>query len=292
MSLVERLHHILEEIRILPRRLSLATPGVQATLPMLRGVWGAALHDLDPEAYRVVFEGGGYLNERTPTFVLRPAPPDPEDAPALEWVLIGKGLAHDDSLLRAWDVASGMGLGPKRSRFLIRAMRPYGPSGQLLPPSRETLPWLLSRSTWPLPGPPERGPCRLSFPAPLRLIRRHRLIDRPALPDLVVAALRRLRPFLPERARQNLTDLEPGLLDLARRLPAAPWEGRRLDLVRYSGRQKQELEMRGVAGRLDLPEGPGELWPLFAAAQWLHLGKGTAVGMGQLLVEPLAVPER
>ena len=36
--------------------------------------------------------------------------------------------------------------------------------------------------------------------------------------------------------------------------------------MRYSGRQKTELEMRGVSGYLDLPDGPVPLWPLLAAA--------------------------
>ena len=61
----------------------------------------------------------------------------------------------------------------------------------------------------------------------------------------------------------------------------------RLDLHRYSGRQRAELELRGVAGYLDLPYGPGEVWPQLAAAQWLHLGKGTVMGLGQLIVQPL-----
>jgi hypothetical protein len=81
--------------------------------------------------------------------------------------------------------------------------------------------------------------------------------------------------------------MKPALLERARTLPAESWRGRRLDLVRYSGRQKAELEMRGVSGYLDLPEGPGPLWPLLAAAQWLHLGKGAVVGMGQLVVEAI-----
>lgn len=36
-----------------------------------------------------------------------------------------------------------------------------------------------------------------------------------------------------------------------------------------------------MAGELHLPAGPGPLWPLLAAALWLHLGKGTIVGLGQ-----------
>ena len=61
-------------------------------------------------------------------------------------------------------------------------------------------------------------------------------------------------------------------------------QGRRLDLVRYSGSQKAELELRGVAGSLALPVGPGPLSPLLAAAVWIHLGKGTVMGLGQIKI--------
>ena len=46
----------LNQIAILPRRLLLHTPDVYATVPILRGVWGAALHDLAPDVYAAVFE--------------------------------------------------------------------------------------------------------------------------------------------------------------------------------------------------------------------------------------------
>jgi hypothetical protein len=77
-------------------------------------------------------------------------------------------------------------------------------------------------------------------------------------------------------------------LEVARAIACSPWQGRRLDLVRYSGSQRREIEMQGVVGTLDLPDGPGPLSPLVAAAQWLHLGKGTVMGLGQLRVIPLA----
>ena len=287
MPLVEDLHAVLSKLRILPRRLSLETPGVMASAPMLRGVWGAALHDLDPGAYEAVFVGEGDAHERAPAYVLRPAPPDPHDAPAIEWILIAQGLEYDTQLLRAWDIASGMGLGPQRQRFHIRAIRGLGPDGVTILPEKISGGWPLTEASWPVSGDPASTPCRLSFPAPLRLIRDGRLITAPNLPDLVVATVRRLLPYLPIDFRGDLMRLRPNLLDMARQVSTGEWRGGRLDLARYSGRQKMELEMRGVAGHLDLPEGPGGLWPLLAVVRWVHLGKGTIVGMGQLMVEPL-----
>jgi hypothetical protein len=54
---------------------------------------------------------------------------------------------------------------------------------------------------------------------------------------------------------------------------------------RWSAAQQAEVELHGVTGVMDLPEGPGELWPLLAAAGWLHLGKGTVFGLGRLEVQ-------
>src|SRR5207249_1429779 len=70
-------------VRLLPRLLVLETPGVQATVPLMRGVWGAALHDLDSAAYRTVFNPAPA--DGPPGYLLRPAPPDPPPPPPLSW---------------------------------------------------------------------------------------------------------------------------------------------------------------------------------------------------------------
>ena len=329
-----RLSAALNTIHILPRRMLLDTPGVLATVPMLRGVWGAALHDLDPLAYAVVFgpndESRGpparhSTSIRRPPhraglaladvmaatqagqpappaihaggtaaagYVLRPAPPDPEFAPAVEWILIGEAVRHDFPLCRAWDVASGMGLGPERRRFHIRRILALQSDGQAVDQAR---PWTLGAARWRPASTASTGgadrdlapdhPCRLAFPSPLRLMQQGRLIERPTLADLVVAACRRVKAYLPLAERDRWDDLSRQALEAARATPAKAWRGNRLDLRRYSGRQHAELELRGVAGYLELPRGPGELRPLLAAATWLHVGKGTVMGLGQMNVE-------
>lgn len=273
------LESVLSCVAVRPRRLLLTTPGVSATVPMLRGVWGAALHDLDHEAWQIVFEGSGTGSQRTPLYVLRPAPPDPEIAPAIDWIEVGAALSHDSALLRAWDVASGMGLGPKRNRFFIKSVYGLRPDGVAEALADKPFDWTLDQAG---SGAAAQGPCELVFDAPLRLIREGQLCTTPTLTDVVLGGLRRLRPLLPGSAQAELRRLWSPVLDLSRGMPSGHWQGRRADLVRWSGRQKTELELRGVSGTLELPEGAGPLFPLLTALQWLHLGKGTVYGLGQL----------
>jgi hypothetical protein len=154
-----------------------------------------------------------------------------------------------------------------------------GPDGR---EGGDAWPWALGTASWPLA--PD-APCRLHFPAPLRLLRRGRLLEQPTLADLAVAAGRRVAALLPEADGPAWDALQADVLALARRQPAGPWQGKRQDLVRWSARQEVEIDLHGVAGDLDLSDGPGDLWPLLAAASWLHLGKGTA--LGQVCVRPL-----
>jgi hypothetical protein len=260
-------------------RLHLETPGVFATVPLLRGVWGKALHDLDLALYQSLFDGGA---NGTPGYLIRPAPPDAEPAPALDFLLFGPPDSSAEARVwEAWEVALQAGLGPQRHPARLAAVRPLAWDGTALRPGRIQPGFALAPLSWPLP---DRHPCRLVFPAPLRLLRDKLLIQAPTLADLTLAALRRGLALAPE-AFGPVQERRHDWLDRARAVAALPFRGAPLDLVRYSGRQREEIEMRGVSGELVLPEGPGPLADLLLAAQWVHLGKGTVLGMGQVLLE-------
>jgi len=263
-------------------RLHLETPGVFATVPMLRGVWGAALHEFDQDRYQTVFGAGASPTAR---YVLRPAAPDVVPAPAVEWVLFGEpDPSTDAAMWAAWERAAALGLGPDRRPFRLVEARPLAWDGTALSPGLEQPGFSLEGLPWPA-GDPDAG-SRLRFPAPLRLLRDGRLIHAPTPADLALAALRRLHA-LAGPAAEPLWHERRAWLNAARGVEHTPWRGHRLDLVRYSGAQRRELELRGVAGDLDLPTGAGGLAPLLSAACWIHLGKGTVMGLGQLVIEPL-----
>ena len=276
---------LLARIDVAPRCLFLDTPGTLATVPMLRGAWGAALHDLDRSVYDLVFApdaDGGSL--RSPGYVLRPAAPDPLVNPAVEWILFADALQHDTILCKAWEIAMLGGLGPYRKPFSMRNCWGITVDGQRVD---KAVRWTLADPCWPLSGDPASTPVRLRFQAPLRLIRKGKLIFQPALPDIVVAVGRRAGLFLPWELKARWDLLVRSLLEFSRSVPSRQWRGARLDFHRYSGRQKSELDLHGVAGYLDLPEGPGKVWPLLSVARWLHIGKGSVMGLGHLELEPL-----
>jgi hypothetical protein len=178
-----------------------------------------------------------------------------------------------------------MGLGPQRLPFRIAAARPLAWDETPLRPARVQPGFSLAPLPWPLGDP--AGACRIVFPAPLRLIHQRRLVARPNPADLAVAALRRIQALAGAGSdTEALWQSRQDWIELARSIPCGPWRGRRLDLVRYSGSQQTELEIRGVAGSLGFPAGPGPLTSLLKAAVWMHLGKGTVMGLGQVRIMP------
>lgn len=282
-----RVGRALGAIRVRAWRLHLQTPGVQASVPMLRGVYGAALREIAPAVYDRVFDGG---ESQSPRYLLRPASRDARPAPAVEFLLFGHPGPEDDAALwAAWDRASAMGLGPERRAFRIASAVPLAWDGTPLRPGRDQPGFTTDRLPWPLDGPD--AACRLDFPAPLRLIHQRRLVTQPAPPDLAIAALRRIQALAaPHPDAEALWNDRRDWIDLARSIPAGPWRGRRLDLARYSGSQRSEVVLRGVAGSLPFPSGLGPLTPLLLASEWLHLGKGTVMGLGQVRIVAIDAP--
>jgi len=282
LSLADSLKSLLQYVHVLPRRLNVDTEETSLTVPMLRGVWGAALHDFDNEAYQAVFGASPSC------YIIRPASSDRGRAPVMEWILIGDATKYDQNLVRAWDIASGMGVGAQRTRYHIRESYVLGPDGQA---NKVGSAWRLSDTVWPVAGEAKCTPCRIECATPLRILRNDRLIEKPTLTDLVVTIARRIRQFLPPDVREKANELVDEAIELSKEIPSMSWFSERVEMKRYSGAEKKELRLHAITGFLDLPNGASELWPILAAAQWMHVGKGTVVGLGQLNAKAIPMEE-
>ena len=285
MDFTRRLLDMMADIKIEPRRWLLNTPEVQATISMLRGVWGRALRRLDRAAYQSVFEGQAGLESLTiPRYILRPGPPDPAFSPAVEWILLGSPARYGPMLRRAWNVAGGMGLGPNRTPFSIKNEFWLDVTGNLHSVEQR---WCLDNSALTYRSLFDgHGPVRLRFNTPLRLLRKGRLIQNPTFADIAVALTRRI-VALSNNSLQDSRAFVQSVAAKARQLSSTVWRGEQAEFVRWSGSQYREVQMRGVVGTIDLPTGAGPLWPLLTAGPWIHIGKGTVFGLGHLEILPL-----
>jgi CRISPR/Cas system endoribonuclease Cas6 (RAMP superfamily) len=57
------------------------------------------------------------------------------------------------------------------------------------------------------------------------------------------------------------------------------------DWERYSARQNTRMTLGGFVGRITFAGPLGPWWPLFEVGEVLHVGKGTAFGLGKYRIE-------
>jgi hypothetical protein len=237
----------------------------------------------DPELYARVFRPPDDLS---PRYIMRPGP-EADQAHEFELLTLGVTAEEDFGVLRALDVLCGMGIGRERDPFRIVKSESPGDDGAWLPQRPHELPPPAPLSFWPLADKPPTTPCRLEFLSPLRLVRtaegRKQPNLSPTLPDIVNALARRLVALF----GAHFDELAPHLALAAGELRAGPFRGEPCSVVRYSASQRRELQLDAVMGGIELPSGPGPLWPLFACARWVHVGKATNIGLGQMEVRPI-----
>jgi len=99
--------------------------------------------------------------------------------------------------------------------------------------------------------------------------------------------LRRLS-WLSELYCDRRWDLDySGLLDRARRnVHTVASDLRWYDWGRYSSRQDSRLKMGGFAGSITFEGDLAEFLPFIKTGEYIHVGQGTAYGLGKYLVEP------
>ena len=279
----EKILSLTHDMKICAFRILLNTGNVRATVPMLRGAWGATLKNFETVVYRAVFEGYRSQNIsekgkfRLPLYILRPAPPNPNFAPAIELILLGTACRHVTVALTAFRQAVENGLGKRRETCGIEEIRGIYPIETLM--EKTAISDLSISAHKFMQRTPRNHPLVLDFNSPLRLLRRKQLVKSPSFTDIIVVALERLHALCCINISK---DFKNQIINATRSTSTSEWIGQRQDLIRWSGRQKTLLELRGVVGSLNLPNGAGPFRPLLAASEWMHIGKGTVFGLGKL----------
>ena len=224
-------------------------------------------------------------------FVLSPDPALRELAPGertdLELVLTGKATELLPYVLHALERAGKQGIGASDGRFDIAAVWQ-----ERTPGDEQWLSIYEAGQLRPTPAtvatpPPLPDTVTLTLATPLRLKHRDRLLSPNYFPfsGLVAALLRRysMMSYFHD-AREFIADFRALVDQAAEVTPLAQsldWQ----DWRRYSSRQRRKIAMGGVVGSVQYRgDEVAPFWPLLWTGQWLHLGKGTSMGLGRFLV--------
>jgi hypothetical protein len=257
--------------------------------------------------YAMVFEpneGGQAFQSLPRPYVLRPLRPL-DGRLGLELVLLGPAAARWLEVLSAWEEAGQRGFGPRRARHrlelvhgLSMAPRPRGdPQGWVEIRNEEgaytgavsslnLAAFLDAQGLTPLP------PWRVEVLTPLRVRRENGLLDRLDWPHVWTRFGLRLAVLAAEADPASRLDF-PAWRELKAFL-AGPGEfeaqSRWRDQRRYSARQGRYVPLGGLLGWSVIvpPQGAeATWWRWWKAAELLHLGKGTTMGLGQVKIGPV-----
>ena len=227
--------------------------------------------DIDPAAPRDLEPGAGF---------------------DLTITLIGPAIAQTPYLIHALASAGERGIGHAQGRFRLTAVeREDAPGSEHWAGVYTAEAGTYHQRETARPDPPATPEAaRVRLRTPLRIKHGGHFIGARDLTaaDFIRALYQRLRRLAdlyggdPNGfdARQLAADADPLILRSAR----LRWH----EWTRFSSRQDTLMQMGGLLGEMEL-SGPGlaRIWPALWAGQWLHVGKGTAFGLGGYRLDPL-----
>jgi hypothetical protein len=207
--------------------------------------------------------------------------------------LIGRGIDYLPYFIAVFRELGQAGLGRRRGRFrlkTIEAVWPYTDQTETVYRAEDELvrtPHLIldSRAITARAATLPPGRLTLNFLTPTRLKHQGRWVETgPSFQVLVKGLLGRISSLSYFHCGQPLEADFRGLIDRAAGVKIAESQTRWEDWARFSGRQQQRIELGGLVGRVTYQGALGEYLPLLALGEWLHVGKGTVFGNGQVQI--------
>lgn len=212
------------------------------------------------------------------------------DPLAVDLGLVGKANQRLLYLIHALDQAGAHGVGIGRGRLFLEAV------DRLATMDGEIEESVLSDGEFQPPGDPVTPSATLDDAAeividirtPVRLKLNGHLVtpERFSPSALVDAAVRRVSALAAFHAGAPIEADYRELKRLAGQLTLRDAELRWEDWKRYSSRQSQEMKLGGIVGRcaVSVPTEAGDVLRWLDLAQWVGVGKGASMGLGQIRV--------
>ena len=176
---------------------------------------------------------------------------------------------------------------PKRGGFKIKNIYTLNASGEkagtiyadhILQQTDKTLcfddAWLLSRQY-------SLDLISLNFLTPLRIRYQNKLCDDPQFHILIRNLLRRLSSLNYFHCNQKLDLPFKEIIEKAESIELVDNQTGWHDWSRYSGRQKKQMKLGGMAGIANYEGDLAEFMPLLVLGSWISIGKQTGFGLGR-----------
>lgn len=208
------------------------------------------------------------------------------DKYAFEMVLMTPSALSQLSLIvAAWRQAFAKGVGKGNGTAELVKIEHLTPQGAATTIYSASEPVLQPHNTaLPVPRFDQPENVLLRLQTPLRIEQRGKLINEQSItPALFLRHLIRRVSFQVCAQQQSAFPLEEvhQLNALADRVKEGERKMLWCDWERYSSRQNKKMKLGGLVGYWQLLEVSPQLLPLIYLGQWLHLGKGSAFGLGK-----------
>jgi hypothetical protein len=255
-------------------------------------------------SYPYIFETGpppGAQKLRTLDQIPRPFVIEPPEGPQrvfdpgqrfhFHLVLVGRAIDYLPYFIFTFSQLGQTGVGPGRGRFELMEVYSEGKANERIYAKadgvlhnnveRVTASWL----TDPESAYFANRRLVIDFQTPTRIQSEGRMQLELTFQDLVRGLLRRLSSLCYFHCGSELDVDFKGLIERAEVVRTVSSQLRWEEQERFSGRQHQRIEMGGAVGRIEFEAPTVDSWrdyaPLFAAGEWVHVGKGCVMGLGK-----------
>lgn len=210
---------------------------------------------------------------------------EPGEGTSFGLVLIGRIIEFLPFFIMAFDNLGRMGLGRERRKFSLMAVESgdsiiyEGESGTIIGE-----PSVLRLSDFNNGKDKFLERVELDFLTPVRMIYDEKLMDKPEFHILIRNLLRRLSNLAYFQCGLKL-DVDPKEVILsAKDVFIEKDDTYWYDWRRYSSRQKAEMILGGIMGRVSYTGPLEQFIPLLLAGEYIHVGKNTSFGLGKYVI--------
>jgi len=212
---------------------------------------------------------------------------EPNDSLSFRLTLFGKGIDFLPYFIYSFEEMSNYGLGKGRGKLVVQSVNQgrniiYDGTSKTLKSGVQVkeLKIQKSRKTASL--------IRLKFLTPLRIVYRGRIAQSLDFHILIRSLLRRIGLLSYFHSDKPFEIDFQSLINKAMKIKTRRANFERLDWTRYSFRQDQVIRMDGLLGEATYEGNLTEFIPYLKIGEKVHLGKGTAFGLGKFVFKILA----